>query len=37
MLYFTISYYHPGNWFNYIRNQGDDGLTHQFIFDILPE
>lgn len=36
MLYFTVSFYHKDYWFNYIRNQGDDGQTHRYLFDVLP-
>lgn len=34
MLYIVVSYYHEDWWHNYIRNQGDDGKEHTFLFDI---
>ena len=37
MLYLVVTFYHPDYTHNYIKNKGDDGKKHKFIFDITKE
>lgn len=35
-LYVVVSFYQENWYHNYIFNEGDDGLQHYYVFDVLP-